>query len=188
MLDIVSLCLGCIFPVIIVIILCLHAVVVNKHQVTRQRSANNQEVHDFELKNPGVRALFGNFKTLSFSHEGYLLFAVLRTITFNLVLSTIYSYPLIQAIIILTLNVAMVAYLGLRRPFRRIVDFIQQLTAELILLAVNICVLLLAILDANNVSDLSKRNTIGNAIVLCSLIFKFMPSGFTAGQTNNSNQ
>ena len=180
--DLISLILACVFSAIIIFLLSLHVFVVHRHQKTRQRSqnnGNNRELEAFELKNQGFYALFGNFKILSFSHESYLFFAMLRTIAFNLILSLLYKYPLLQAVIIVTLNVLILAYLGLKRPFKQLVNFLQQLTAELILLIVNSGVLLLAILDANNVTDLDKRDTVGHIIIVCSLVFKFMPSGFT---------
>ena len=65
----------------------------------------------------------------------------------SLTLSLLYKYPLIQTVSLLFTNTLMIVYLLLKKPFKRIIDLIQQLCGELIIFSVNLSLFIIAILD-----------------------------------------
>lgn len=181
-LDLISIILACVGSALIIGVLCLHIFIVYKHQKISQKYKNtgdDVELKRFEKHYQGLSAFFEDFRAVSYLHESCLIFTVLRAIVFNLIISFLYNYPLFQAIIIVMLNIILVVYLGFKRPFKHIVNFLQQMIAEVILLVVNTSMLTLAFMDGGSITDPSKRDVLGCIIVFCSLIFRFMPSIFT---------
>jgi len=84
---------------------------------------------------------------------------------FNGVIAYLYPYPLAQAIIIVLLNGAILAYLLIKRPMRKVINFIQQVAIEGSLFVFNMCVFILAILDAQKSENWSAREGIGNVLI-----------------------
>jgi len=64
----------------------------------------------------------------------------------------------------------MLLYIGIKRPLKLIINFIQQVVLEICLLTTNICVLILAIMDAKQISGLETREKIGNVIINLNLV------------------
>ena len=180
-LDGLGLALAFLFIAFTVILLSIHINLVSVHQKIKQKGETDGNMGDFEnfyLKKQGLQVLYSNFKASSILHEGYLFFTILRTILFNFTIAILYQQPLAQAIIILVLTTVMVLYLIAKRPFKMLVNFLQQTIAEIILLIVNVCVLSLSIMDKIGDMNHITRNRIAHVVIICSLIFKFLPTAF----------
>ena len=120
--------------------------------------------------------MFGAFKDNAFSSQGYLFFFVLRSICTNLALAFLPERPLTQSIIMMLLTLAMVVYLGVKRPFKIIVNQVQQITFEMMILTVNIVLVILSIMDAT--ASTASREGSSQVILTINLLFGFLPSGF----------
>ena len=121
---------------------------------------------DFE----DYKAVYECYKDKSFDQQIFLALYVLRVSLFNIIVSYLYKNPLPQAILILLLNLAMVVYLVIKKPMKKLINLIQQLTIESILLVFNICVLILAFADNANSDSIGMRNNIGEVMSAINII------------------
>jgi len=165
---------------IAIISLTLHIKILNKYQNIKKENVNNEkgkeEIESFEKDYAGVQVVFGAFKDSSFSSQGYLFFFILRSICTNLALAFLYPHPMAQSIIMMLLTLAMVVYLGIKRPFKIIVNQVQQITFEMMLLTVNIILVILSIMDAAD--SQSSRDGLSQVILTINLLFGFLPPAF----------
>ena len=115
-------------------------------------------------------AFFAAYKGQSYYQQIFLFIFLARLAFFGSVIGYLYEYPLAQAILINIANVAILLYLGIKRPMKQIASFIQQMTLELVLLPFNLCVLILAILDAKGIDAYEERNKIGSVMVYINVI------------------
>ena len=115
-------------------------------------------------------ALFVAYKGESYSQQIFLFIFLARLALFGSVIGYLYEYPLVQAILINVANIAILLYLGIKRPMKQIASFIQQAVLEIVLLAFNLCVLILAILDAKGIEAYEERNKIGSVMVYINFI------------------
>ena len=74
------------------------------------------------------------------------------------------------------LTLIMLLYLVIMKPFKAI-NLIQQISFELILLTVNICLVIFAILNDRDIGVENIGNDSSQVIMISSLIFMFLPSG-----------
>lgn len=72
----------------------------------------------------------------------------------------------------------MLLYLILQRPFSTAVNFAQNITCEIILLIVNICILIIPQTDFGNEASYRLRDNICEVVIYTSLVFNFIPDGF----------
>jgi len=79
--------------------------------------------------------------------QGFLLIFTIRITLFSLILAVFYQHPLMQATMILILNIMMIIYIYIKAPLKNAVNKIQQICYEHIFLCVNFSVTGLAGLD-----------------------------------------
>jgi len=167
-----SLASGIILLVFMVVILLYHIHLLLKFQHLRKNKAD--DLAQFENKNKGSSVLFGEFKDISLARQSFLLFLTGRDLLFSFLLTLLFDYPLVECIVILILNLGMVAYLLLLPPFKSVFDATQQLFYEIVTLAVNVSVLVLAIMDRIDSPDSDDtRSHIGRFIIIINMIFNF---------------
>ena len=111
---------------------------------------------------------------------GYMGLFILRTILFNLVLSSLYKFPLAQASIINIFNLAMAGYLLYFKPMRDCIGFVQLLINEFFINIVCLCVFILAVMDHAGISGQSTRVGAGNVIIQIIKIFNSLGLAFMA--------
>jgi len=119
-------------------------------------------------------SLFASYKDRDYSQQIFLFVFILRLCLFNATIGYLHEYPLVQAVLIVTLSVLMMVYLVVKRPMKQLVNFIQQVILEVILFAFNICVLILAIMDQMGNQDAETRDQIGKTIVYINLIISIL--------------
>jgi hypothetical protein len=95
-----------------------------------------------------------------------------------MILGTLFDHPLVECILILLMNIAMLAYLFIKRPFKEKIAQIQQVVLELFTLVVNISVFILAVFDARHSEAFDQRKTIGKLLIIINMIFNFTVAGF----------
>lgn len=83
----------------------------------------------FKLKNPrlllgfatqyeGYQVLFRGFKEKLFIHQAFLFIFAFRVIVYNIIIVSLFHYPLMQATIITGMSINMLMYLIKERPFK----------------------------------------------------------------------
>ena len=128
------------------------------------------------------QVLYKAFKDDSFLQQIFLFVEMLRIFLFSLVIGLFYEFPIFQATLILSFSLIMLVLAAKFKPFEDKIDQIQQIVNELILLTVNICVFILAILDHQHENNTNIRGHLGDTIIACNLIFNFTAVIFFAIQ------
>ncbi len=132
-----------------------------------------QYLDRFLADNEGIQVIFGDFKDQSLIHQSFLFVLTIRDILFSIILATLFEHPLTECILILLMNIAMLLYLIIKRPFKDIVGQIQQLVMELITFVVNVSILILAILDRKQLEAFDERKTLGKLLIIINMVFNF---------------
>ena len=145
-----------------------------------QRDKNNKALEwtEFLKKNAGRQILFKDFKDDSFSKQALLLFLTCRDLASMLILTLLFEHPLVQVLLILVLNFAMISYLLVKSPFRLVFDGFQQIFFEVVTLAVNVCLIILAILDRITYEERDLNIEIGKFIIYSNICFNFVTTAF----------
>ncbi len=160
----------------------LHVNLLKRYQNIKKNFGGDEETKQ-QLDNwikdhAGIQVIFGDFKDYSLVHQSFLLIMTVRDILFSLILATGFDHPLAECILILLMNVAMLAYLFLKRPFKEKLAQIQQVVLEVITMVVNVSVLILAAFDAKNSEAFDQRKTIGKLLIIINMVFNFTVVGF----------
>lgn len=145
---------------------------VYKNKMTSQNYV--QEFQETMTKWKGYKPYFGLYKR-SFMHQSHMIIFFVRIFFFSLFLSTLFEYPVVQAVLAMLMSLGMIAYLLITRPFIKTINTIGQIVLEILLFSYYICVLALAISDSNGNSDLESRERIGTVM----MVFSFFAQIFT---------
>ena len=132
-------------------------------RIAKKASQQDLETQTDLLKQ--FKALFDPYNNSSYSQQIYLFLFILRISSANAIIGYFYAYPLVQTVCLVLISFSMLLYLVIKRPLKLIVNFIQQVVLEICLLTANICVLILAIMDFKQISDLETREKVGNVII-----------------------
>lgn len=124
---------------------------------------------DEKYLNCGV--LYLNFRKGSLLQRSCMFFILLRIYLFNMVIGYLFDHPLAQAILIVLMSFMMLAFLSFKRPFRKAFDLVKAITYESIIFVVNICILILAIMDHKGVYLKEERVRLGDVIILANTLF-----------------
>jgi len=175
-------CLGCLFLGAILYMLNIWIVYAYQKRKGKRNQLNEGEdkkaLEKFSEEYEGIEILFSDFEDRSFVHQAALIFFVGRNIIFCAVIALMYSMPLFQSVILLLLDLSLVIYYLWKRSIKSRMDFIEQLTFELILLIVNICFFVQAIFDSTGTSSATLITNIGEIVIVLNTICKFLPFAF----------
>ena len=122
----------------------------------------------------GFQLFYNDFKDSSLFHQSVLFVIVSKDILFSLITTTLFEYPLVQALLTLMLSLLMVAYYLIKRPFRSAFEAAQQVIYEIIILIVTINIMILAVLDDDNSMDVTARNNTSKVIIVLNFCFNFL--------------
>jgi len=156
--------------------------IVKDFKKQRVKSPNGDVPQEISLKDKwgDCEILYAEYHQNSPLSVGYMGLFILRTILFNLVLSSIYKFPLAQASIINIFNLAMAGYLLYFKPMRDCTGFVQLLINELFVNIVCLCVFILAVMDHAGISGQKTRVGVGNVIIQIIKIFNSLGLAFMA--------
>ena len=122
--------------------------------------------------------LFKEFKSHNFFQQSYMFFFLLRIVIFDILLGCFYSYPILQAVLLSIMSFAMICYISICRPFKEKFYLIKSLIEEGIVTFVNICVLILAIMDKLDYENEATRVWLGDVVILINFAFNIIALAF----------
>jgi len=123
------------------------------------------------------KMIFEVFKDQTFLRQSFVIVFSIRSYLYSAVVGYLYNYPVVQAVLLLLLCLAMLAYLFIRRPMKVLITYIQQVFCETILVSVNLCVLIMSIIDTQDPVDHSKKEGLGAFIMLMNVLLSWtMPT------------
>lgn len=134
-------------------------------------NTNHPQVLKSENYYEGYSVALNDFLKTSFLKQSFLSIYLIRMILFYIFISYLYDYPLAQAIVNMLLNISMIGYVLMVRPFRQKWFQYQYLLQEVIVTVVNICVLIFVILDRQGAQSTDFRNVLGWIIIVFNIIF-----------------
>jgi len=136
----------------------------------RKIQQNKTIEEDIEKTFADYKTLFECYKGDSYLQQIYLFIFMIRVGFFNGIIGSLYPYPLVQAILIIFINIAILGYLLLKRPMKKIINLIQQVLLESTIFVFNIGVFILAILDAQDQENSNTRENIGDMLIMINVI------------------
>jgi len=171
--------LGFLFSMLLLVSILIFLGVQFYKLIRYQRIKNDKSaLEKFTQNNQGSLIAFEDFKDVSLLRQSFLFTLVLRDFLFSVILTTLFEHPLAQTIIILVLNLIILTFLFWKQPFKKIFGFIQQLFYEIVTLAVNISVIVLAAKDAESAKASDLRERIGKLVIVTNLVFNFTVIAF----------
>jgi len=140
-------------------------IVKNFHKYSQAGSPRNQS-DSWKEKWKGYEILFEEYEEKSLFSLAYMALFIIRGIIFNLTLTLLFDYPLLQCVIINLANFLMFGYLLYLRPLKDLLGTIQLFINEGFMNALMICVLILASMDKAGLSGRKTRVEIGTVILI----------------------
>ena len=182
-LSILSFIAAMAMTIIGLVMLYIHIRILKKYQEVRREEEQSNAKTSNKLKKftdeySGVKTLFNDFKDNSFIHQAFLLFFVIRSILIGIILTAFVEYPLVQISLFTTTSILMLGYVITVKPFKEVLDFIQQIAFELVILAVNASMLTMAILDLKHEGSTRRRYYVGETVIQANLVSQFLPTIF----------
>ena len=144
-----------------------------KAKETAHFRKNKSVLTFFQESNMGFKLFFDDFKDTFKRQQFFLMFLTGRDLIFSLILTTMFDHPLPQMIIWLALNIGMMIYLFLYKPFKNLFNLVQQVFYEILLFVALIVLLILISLDMRNSADMTTRDVLGKILIFESLLFSY---------------
>ena len=127
--------------------------------------------------------LLVSFKDNTFLHQSFIFFFITRVFIFDMIIGYLFEYPLLQAIMITIMSFLMLTYLIVLRPYKETSHLVKLIGDETIVFIVNICVLILAVMDALGSEAYADRVRLGNAVIALNIIFNISAFVFLIFET-----
>ena len=109
---------------------------------------NAQEIYKVFLKKwQGCQVLFLDYRIISWPQYQFFFIYILRFALPMVIASYCYSLPLMQAIIYVIISLIMMIYIPYKKPILSRLSHYQVLAIEGVMLIINVCVLVLVIID-----------------------------------------
>ena len=162
--SIICFCLSLLMMVVVFVILVIGFKILRNFK----RRAENQ---NWAEKWKGYEILYEEYEEKSIWSLSYMILFILRGIIFNLTLSNLFNYPLIQCIIINITNVLMLGYLLYLRPLKNFLNLVQLFVNEGLVNIIGVSIIILAIMDKAGINGESTRVSVGDAIYFVIKIF-----------------
>ena len=105
-----------------------------------------------------------------------------RALLFNLIIANLYHYPFAQSILINILTILMFSYLVVKRPLKNLLELVQLFLNEILVIIVNVCVLIIAIMDKAGIKGQELRDGVCETVMKIIIIFSSSALAFIALQ------
>ena len=130
-----------------ILILGAHILILYRYRKEKKVNSTQGGLKVFLEKHENFKMLFQDFKDSDLLKQSFLLIYVGRSIVSNLIITNLFDYPLLQTLLLTGLNVAILIYLIVCRPFKEKLNTCGQYFCEGLLLIVNVSMLGMAIID-----------------------------------------
>jgi len=136
-----------------------------------------------ESKWQSCKVFFHSYKNKKFSQQAFMIFFLIRVLSFYLIIAYFSAYPFFQIIMISIISFLIVIYLIIVRPFKSVLNNINQIVFELIIFAFNGCVLVLAALDTAKSDNYLARKKLETILLNINLAAGFVSTLFVILKT-----
>ena len=125
--------------------------------------------YDASQKWKSVEVFHIDYKKDSMIQHLFMFLSLTRFYLFYMVISYMYSYPLVQTSVIVCFGIGMIAYTLAVKPFVSRLEFYRSIINELLLLAINSLILTLAVLDYKKMDEHTKRVLLGLVVIILNI-------------------
>jgi len=153
-----------------------------KRRVFNSRTNVKELIEESHKKWENYQVLYKAYKDDSFYQQIFLFITSVRIYLFYVIIGYLYNFPLLQALLILIMNISMLVYLVIYKPLKEKMDAVQFFVIETILVIVNVCIGLLAIMDEAGTEGNGFRRILGDIVLYCNMILNFTLVVFLAIQ------
>ena len=119
--------------------------ILKKYQSSKRSSKKSQQV--FLQKYENFKMLFQDFKDSGYLKQSFLMIYIVRSIISGLLITNLFEYPLLQTLLLTSLNLLILVYLAVEKPFKESLNIWGQYFCETVLLFVNVSMLGMAFID-----------------------------------------
>jgi len=130
-------------------------------------------IQDFRKPYMNYSMIFEDFKEQSWLQQSYVIIFCVRAYLHGLFVGFMYDVPVAQAVLLVILGVCILAYLIIKRPMKKLIDFIQQIFCETVLLVANFCVFIMAVVDSKIPGENSSKDGFGTLILGMNLVLNW---------------
>ena len=123
--------------------------------------------------------VFEPYQETTFMQQGFVIFFSTRAYVYSAVVGYLYNNPVLQTVILFLLPLMALAYLFVKKPMKIMINFVQQVFCEVILASVNLCVLIMSIIDKSDPLDSSKKEALGVFVMAVNLVISWSLPIFT---------
>jgi len=127
----------------------------------------------FDLQYENYQILYRGFKDNSVFNQFFFLIYMFRIALPMVIAISAIDNPLVVSIFQLVINIDMLLYLFIMRPFKKLINQIQLVSYEIVIFMMNICVLVLAAKSPTG-ADSPSSIRLGDVIIVGNDIINFM--------------
>jgi len=167
-LEVFSIVLGALLLFGGVIIVGVHMWLLWKYQGLKGK--NMTQLEGFTLKYENISLLFKDFKDLALFTQSYLLINLIRGLVSSIIVALLFEYPLLQIILLLTLNILMIIFLLAKRSFKDSLNIFGQFFCEFVLLIANVCMFVMCIFGAVGSKPLDAIEKLSKCVIILNII------------------
>ena len=132
--------------------------IVSKYQEAKKKGSVMLE--DFNKRNHDWGLLYSDFNDDNFLSHSFLAFLIARNSLASLTIATLFEYPVLQTTLLTIMDVLMIIFLLIKKPFKGLQDTISQGFFEVVALTVHICTLILSIQEGSSEKDMIRLSKI----------------------------
>ena len=138
--------------------------IVKKYQEVKKKDST--QVENFNEKNKLWELFYSDFSDNNFWSHSFLGFLVARNTLASLTIAIFFEYPVLQTITLLLMDIFIIVFMFVKKPFTRLQDKISQGYFEIIALVVHIATLILSVQEEGSPENLSKTIIYSNTAMM----------------------
>ena len=168
----ISFALSVLFLLLGLCLISIHWTFLLRYQSLQSKSstASRLALEELTRKYEVIAVLYEDLSDTSLFKHGFLFIGVARDTIISLIIATLTSRPLFQAVLLTCCSILMCIYLMFNNPFRDRFEQASQIFLELCVFVVYISMSTLAVLDSDKISATEDRERLGLVIINVNII------------------
>jgi len=152
--------------------------IVRKYQESKKICEKDDGKLNFCERYKGIRLLFNDFEDATFTHQGLLIFFAGRNILFCLIIALFYKSPVVQSVLLLIINLAIIGYYTWKKSIKCRLGYVEQVIYELILFSVSACFFIMALADRSESTSEGLIRILSGVILVLNILLKLIALAF----------
>lgn len=146
----------------------IHFWILRRYQLSQRNQNKSQQI--FLQKYENFKMLFQDFKDSSYLKQSFLMIYIIRSMISGLLITNLFEYPLLQTLLLTSLNILILVYLIVEKPFKEALNMRGQYFCEAVLLVVNVSMLGMAFIDEMVEEDEGARKILSKLVIISNMV------------------